>query len=125
VLADLLALGQQEAGYGRAAEDEVLRRWRLALVRTAFPRCDKLAHLLDNWTSYAAEEAPRARPAGADVGRGELAGGPCKAGCGAPAATALHGHALCYRCAGLAGQEVANFSPESVGAWLASRRAAA
>jgi hypothetical protein len=52
----------------KAPEEEILRRWRIALG-TKFPRCIGVASLLQNWNAYAADEATgppqqQARPAG-------------------------------------------------------------
>ena len=45
-------------------EDEVCRRWGLALARQRFPTCSSLADLVRHWNAYAAPETTPAQAAG-------------------------------------------------------------
>lgn len=125
--ADMRASRQLLALAGNSVP-EVLRRFANGLQAQFKQRVDTLAELAvrKKWEANAQPEddgRKAAAPAGAHVGRGGSEG-PCATGCGRGAQAELHGHALCYPCMGVAQQEVANFSTESVGAWVARRRAA-
>jgi hypothetical protein len=39
-----------------APQEEILRRWTVALKRTFFPRCDTVKDLVEHWNSYATDQ---------------------------------------------------------------------
>jgi len=85
-------------------EDEVCRRWALALARQRFPTCSSLADLARHWNAYAAPETTPAQTAGNGTPSGARpvslvrpsVGGLCaQAGCQRPSERDSFGVGMC------------------------------
>ena len=88
-------------------EDEIIRRWRNALSRTRYPRCDGVRDLVRHWNAYATEQreavpqsfgkAPRAPRPGDE--RAATPGQQCAACDKAPGVRDSYGTWMCEACA--------------------------
>ena len=96
---------QMAQGERAQRDDEIVRRWRIALTRTRYPTADSLKDLVRHWNAYATEQQPVAAVAQPRQQRQALETRPQEAGqlcpwCqSAPGVREAGGVVLCGPCA--------------------------